>query len=247
MDIAAVRQAMATRRALPRAAKPVESETMKTHGDLRLEGFTEPSFQENGYLLWAEGCADAWILDPSFAPQPEMIAAAVEKHGLTPVAIVLTHGHVDHIAGVPAIREKYPGIPIIGSAGEQHMLVDAQENLSAQLGMALEVPEADQPLQPGDTLTLGSLTWQVLDVSGHTVGGLAFHCAEAGVVMTGDALFAGSVGRTDFPGGSSARLLENIAAHLLSLPDETAVYSGHGPPTTIGRERQHNICLQGEV
>ncbi|HQL53327.1 MAG TPA: MBL fold metallo-hydrolase, partial [Phycisphaerae bacterium] len=90
---------------------------------------------------------------------------------------------------------------------------------------------------------LGALTWQVLDVAGHSPGGLAFYCAAAGVVVTGDALFAGSIGRYDFPGSSGARLLANIRQHLLTLPPETVVYAGHGPATTIGDELETNPFL----
>jgi glyoxylase-like metal-dependent hydrolase (beta-lactamase superfamily II) len=102
-------------------------------------------------------------------------------------------------------------------------------------------------VSPGDTLSLADLQWQVLDVSGHSPGGVAYYCRAAGVVFAGDALFAGSIGRYDFPGSSRERLLKNIQEHLLTLPDKTVLYSGHGPTSTIGHEREHNWVLQMEL
>jgi hydroxyacylglutathione hydrolase len=218
---------------------------MKTHGPLSLETFVEPMFQENAYLLWSNDGPDAWIVDPGFPPQPAQIAAAIRQRELTARAIVLTHCHVDHVAGVASLREEFPGVSVYAPQGEEHMLGDARANLSAQIGMQIVAPAADKLIAPGDPLTLGPLTWQALDVCGHSPGGRAYHCAAAGVVFTGDALFAGSIGRTDFPGSSMERLLDNIRQNLLTLPGETVVYSGHGPPTTVAAERDATPFLMG--
>lgn len=217
---------------------------MNTHGPLNIDVFIEPMFQENGLLLWPADGTDGWIVDPGFSPQADELAAAVGKRQLKLAAILLTHCHVDHLAGTPVLRAKLPDAPLWAPRDEAHMLADATENLSASIGTPVTAPSAERLLAPGDTLELGELRWQVLDVGGHSPGGLAFHCPAAGVVLAGDALFAGSIGRCDFPGSSGERLLNNIRANLLSLPEDTVVYSGHGPTTTIGRERDTNPFLR---
>lgn len=216
------------------------------HGALRLECCVEAMFGQNGYVAWTAAGPAAWIIDPGFPPQPRELLRVVEQHGLRPIGILLTHCHPDHFAGIPAIRAAYPDLPISAPGDEAHMLTDADANLSAAMGFAVTAPPAERLIKPGEALTLGSLTWEVRDVAGHSPGGLAFYCAAAGVVFSGDALFAGSIGRVDFPGCSGARLLRNIQEQLLTLPDETVVYSGHGPATTIGVERRRNPFLQGD-
>lgn len=220
---------------------------MHTHGALQITVFNDPGYMENGYLCWDERTRAAWMVDPGYPPQAEQFLAALQQYELTPAAILLTHGHLDHIAGVEALKAALPQVPLVVPQGEAHMLTDAQANLSLFLGAPIEAPAADRLLAPGETLELGQLRWEARDVRGHSPGGLAYYCAGAGagVVLVGDALFSSGIGRTDFPGSSYETLLANIRKNLMSLPDATVVYAGHGPPTTIGRERKTNPFLTG--
>lgn len=219
---------------------------MKSLGPLRYQTFVEPMFQENCYLLWTEDAQEVWVVDPGLSPTPESVTPVVQRLGRTP-RIVLTHCHPDHIAGVAPLRGFWPQVEITAPRGESHMLTDPRANLSAAMGAPIVAPPADRLIDPGDELSLGALAWRVLDVAGHSPGGLAFYCAAAGVVVVGDALFAGSIGRYDFPGSSRERLLRNIVDNLLTLPDDTVLLSGHGPASTIGREKRHNAVLRTEL
>lgn len=220
---------------------------MKQHGSICVKSFTEPMFSENGYIVWQAGGRDAWIVDPGFAPQPAQITAFLEENELHPSVILLTHCHVDHIAGVTALRARFPDIPIWCPNGEQHMLDDPIANLSAAVVMAITSPPADRLINPGETLTLSNSEWAVLDVAGHSPAGLAYYCAAARIAIVGDSLFFGSIGRYDFPGSNRERLLQNIVEHLFTLPDDTAMYAGHGPASTIGFEKHHNVTVRREL
>jgi glyoxylase-like metal-dependent hydrolase (beta-lactamase superfamily II) len=218
---------------------------MTSHGPLNIAVLIEPMFGENAYLLWPAGQKEAWAVDPGLPPQERALQAAVRAHGLTPRVVLLTHCHVDHIAGVGPLLTAWPQAEFWAPRDEAHMLGDAEANMSAPFGLPIVAPAPQRLLAPGAPIQLGPLAWHVLDVSGHSPGGLAFYCPAAGVVLTGDALFAGSIGRSDFPGSSERRLLANIRQHLLTLPEETVVYSGHGPATTIGTELRENPFVVG--
>jgi hydroxyacylglutathione hydrolase len=201
----------------------------------------EMRFQENAYVVYTRSGGPCWIVDPGFAPQHERIAAFIQQHRLTPEAILITHGHADHIAGVDDVDRLYPGIGLWVGENEKPMLYDSNLNLSAPFGHAVEVrKETTRTLRAGDRMELDGTSWEVLDTSGHSPGGVSFYCAQAGVALVGDALFAGSIGRTDFPGGSHEKLIDNIRRHLFNLPDQTVVHSGHGPATTVEIERKSN-------
>ncbi|MEO0630201.1 MAG: MBL fold metallo-hydrolase [Planctomycetota bacterium] len=193
-------------------------------------------YQTNCYTVQ---CAnELWIVDAGFEPEP--LLELVADTGLTPTKLILTHAHPDHIAGVPAVLERHPGTPVLIHEAEQRWLTDANLNLSALMGKPLTIDAPDGTLAEGDTLTLGTSTWRVLHTPGHSPGSISLACDQVPVVIAGDALFAGSVGRTDFPNGSPDVLAESIRSKLYTLPDNTTVFPGHGPSTTIGHEKATN-------
>lgn len=208
---------------------------------VKLVPFIDGLFGENAYVVRVQGHDGVWVVDPSFPPQCDELCAYVEREGCHVEAVLLTHGHGDHIAGTDAVLGRWPEAALLVSREDARMLADANANLSAPFGFDVVVrARPTGTLDPGMELKLGPTTWQVLDTSGHSPGGRSFYCSEAGIVITGDALFAGSIGRTDFPGSDADRLIRNIREQLLTLPEDTRVYSGHGPITTPGKERKRN-------
>lgn len=215
--------------------------------ELIVETFMEPSFGENAYVLGTENEAGqrvGWVVDPGLPPQPRQLLAYLDERDIVLERIILTHGHADHVAGVDAVHASHPDAKVCLAKADEPMLTNAHLNLSAPFGLMLTIETpVDEDLEPSMELTLGSLCWRVLDTSGHSPGGRSLYCDRENTVITGDALFPGSIGRTDFPGSDHGQLLRNLREKLLTLPDETVVYSGHGPATTIGIERKSNPFL----
>jgi glyoxylase-like metal-dependent hydrolase (beta-lactamase superfamily II) len=212
-----------------------------TCADVQIDTLVLGPLETNCYLLRAG--TDCWVVDPAW---PGVLPGRLRRAGLAPGRILLTHAHADHTAGAAELKGAWPDCRLCCPAGDAELLQDPAGNLSALLLLPLEIPPADELLRPGQTLELGRVRWEVLDTSGHTPGGVSYYCAQAGVVLTGDALFAGGIGRTDFPGGDASRLIGNIRRRLLVLPDATKVLAGHGPASTIGVERRTNSFLTGE-
>lgn len=202
-------------------------------------------FGENTYVVAAADAPACAIVDPGF--EPDAIVTAVEAHGLEPAMILLTHGHSDHIAGCGAIRERWPGLPILVGRLDADKLTDPVGNLSAPFGLPFTAPPADRLLDDGDIVDCGPLRFAVRDLPGHSRGHVVFLVGgvEPPVVLGGDVLFAGSIGRTDFVDGDFATLEAGIRDRLYTLPDATIVLPGHGEPTTVGQERRHNPFVSG--
>lgn len=207
----------------------------------------EPTFGENAYILSVPDSGDGrigWVIDPSFPPQTERLLDYLAEQSIVLEKIILTHGHIDHIIGVDAIREAHPQATILLAEPDQPMLQNADLNMSAPFGMPLAIQSrADGDLVPDAELTLGELRWRVLDTSGHSPGGRSLHCPAERAVFVGDALFAGSVGRCDIPGSDYHRLIGNIHKHIMTLPSDTRIYSGHGPKTSVANQRKSNPFL----
>jgi len=196
-------------------------------------------FQTNCYVVRESAQpGDCLIIDPGLSAEP--LLEFLQQEQLRPVRILLTHGHCDHIAGIPLLRRHYNPLPICIGTADADALTDGGLNLSAMMGLPLVFDRADQTLAPGDVIEFATLRFEVLATPGHSPGGVSFYCRGEKVVFTGDSLFAGSIGRHDFPGGNLKLLLQTIRRELFCLPDATRVYSGHGPETTIAAEKRTN-------
>ena len=198
----------------------------------------------NCYVVGCPRTRQGMVIDPG--GDAEIIGDRVEELGLTLAWIVDTHGHGDHIEAQRALKERFPEAQIAIHPDDADCLADPQRNLSVMLGVPYTSPPADRLLNDGDDLTVGALTFKVLHTPGHTRGGVSLFCQPDDgdpVVFCGDTLFDGSIGRTDFPGGSMSTLLASIRERLFTLPPRTVCYTGHGEPTTIEREMRDNPFL----
>lgn len=197
-------------------------------------------FEENCYLVTDEAGGVAVLVDPG--DEGSAIEAMVARRGVTPSAVWLTHAHLDHIGAVSAVRRAWPGIPVHLHPADAPVYAYG-ERAAANYGLRFEQPDpADRELSDGQVLTVGSLSFSVMHLPGHAPGHVAF--VGEGIALSGDCIFNGSVGRTDLPLSDPNAFVGSLD-RLLGLPDATVVYPGHGPRTTIGRERHSNPFLVG--
>ena len=206
-----------------------------------IEQLTLGPFMVNCYIVGDADSGDAVLVDTG--DNAQRIIKKVESHGLKPVCIANTHAHVDHVGAVKEVGTYYE-IGFHLHAGDKPVLEGLQTQ-SRFFGVRYDgTPEITAYLEDGAILKAGTIEMEVLHTPGHSPGGVCFHIPSEKVLFSGDTLFAGSIGRTDLPGGSFNELINSINEKLLVLPDDTVVYSGHGPESTIGREKLSNPFLQ---
>ena len=209
-------------------------------------------FMENGYFIYdnQNGKKECIIIDPGLEPQN--FVQFIEERDLTPVAILCTHGHADHIAGIALLKEKYPKIITIIGEKDAKKLENPHENLSEPFGFPLSLPPADRVLfQNGEeveAISLAGLEIEARHTPGHSAGHAIFWIkgTEPPALIVGDLIFERSIGRHDFPDGDFEALARSIRRHVYTFPDETILYPGHGDPTTVGNEKRYNRVVRGE-
>jgi hydroxyacylglutathione hydrolase len=207
-----------------------------------LEMLTVGPFQENCYVIGDQESGVGAIVDPG--DEAARIVLAVEQTNLEIAQILVTHAHIDHVGAVAALAEEY-ACPVLMHAEAEPMLKQLPTQ-AIMMGLRFgKLPTVDRHIEDEEVLEVGSLRLESRYTPGHAPGHLAFYVENEGLVLAGDALFAGSVGRTDLFGGNAELLMRSINERLLTLPDETRVYPGHGPGTTIGDERAYNPFLDG--
>ncbi|MCE9618717.1 MAG: MBL fold metallo-hydrolase [Planctomycetes bacterium] len=216
---------------------------------MKLHAFALGRCETNAYVVEVAGKKGetgklaCWIVDPGEAPEP--LLDFLRSSGLKPEAILLTHAHADHIAGLDQVRAMYPKIPVLAHAAEHEWFADPQLNLSYFMGEPISVSAPTGTLQQSQKLSLGGVEFEVLETPGHSPGSVTLHCPREKFAIVGDTLFQSSIGRTDFPGSDHATLMRSLNQVLMKLPDDTAILPGHGPPTTIAQERRSNPFLAG--
>jgi len=211
-------------------------------GSVKLEVTTVVSemFSQNAFILRRSDQTGCLVIDPSF--EADSILKYLAEHNYDVSAILNTHGHIDHIIGNKTIKDRFPAAPLIIGELDAYKLSDPQANLSAGYGIEINSPEADKTVKHGEFLSFAGITLETRWTPGHSAGHVVwvYEATGAGLVVNGDVLFAGSVGRTDFPDGSFEALEQSIQQQLYTLSNDTVVLTGHGNMTTIGQEKDTN-------
>ena len=210
--------------------------------DFKMEGMVLGAVSTNCFLVWNEDTREAFVVDP--ADHAAAIMKRIELHKLSLKAILLTHGHFDHMLAVPALKQ-LTGAKIYAGIKEQALLSDGYMNLSGSWGNKDVTFEADHWVTDNEEMELCGFKVRCLETPGHTEGGVCYYLYEEGQLFAGDTLFYGSYGRTDLPTGNTKKLFKSIVEKLLVLPEETIVYPGHGNGTSIEMERRINPVARG--
>ncbi len=205
--------------------------------DFRIKTCVLGMVSTNCYIIYRDGGSQAMIVDP--ADHPQQILLECKNLRVTPEAVLLTHGHFDHITAAEDLRRE-TGCRVYVAEDEEKLLLDPEKNLSCKMGRQRVSLSADEEVKDGQILELLGWKWRVIATPGHTAGSVCYYLEEEDVLISGDTLFAESLGRTDLPTGSSGQIVASICEKLFELPDDTIVYPGHGDPTTIGHEKQYN-------
>lgn len=207
---------------------------------MNIASFTFNDFQENTYVLW-DTTMQGVIIDPGCnnASERTQLTNFIESNGITPVHLVNTHCHIDHVLGNKFVSDEY-GLVLTSHQGEKENLY-MQPHIAQMYGIPYDPsPEISVFLDEDDLLTFGNTSLKVLYTPGHSPASISLYEEESGILVAGDVLFKGSIGRTDLPGGDFDTLINNIKTKFFVLPDEVRVFSGHGPQTTIGEEKRTN-------
>jgi hydroxyacylglutathione hydrolase len=208
--------------------------------NLRIQSFVGPAFAQNTYVSWRDGSDLAVFIDPGAAAAEMLRLLEAERLSLS--AVLLTHAHLDHIEGVAAVV-RATGAPIHMHPDDTVLYRHVGEQ-ARQFGLRVEEPPpVDHPLSHGQRIDVGGVVYEVRHAPGHSPGHVILYVADAGSAFVGDVVFQGSIGRTDLPGGDYGQLIQSIREQVLTLPDDTRLLSGHGPPTTVGHERVTNPFL----
>jgi len=211
---------------------------------MNIQVFTFGPFAENTYVLYQKD-GRAWIIDPGMmdSREEQLLVNFLKEKNLKPERVLLTHGHVDHVCGCAFLYDKYGLVPEIHPDDE--FWTDRLSETCRMYGLpVVKFPDKRKWLKEEEEIRMGDEAWKIIPVPGHSQGSVAFYNSVIHVVISGDALFNGSIGRTDFPGGDYNTLIHSIRSRLFVLPDKTRVLSGHGPETTIGDEKKYNPFLQ---
>lgn len=203
--------------------------------------FALGDYQTNCFVVTVEDSPECWIVDCGFEPQPML--DWIQSNRLKPIAMLMTHAHSDHMAGIDAALSRFGPLPIYAHEAEKQWYSQPMLNLSGLIGRPVTSTPPDRLLKGGETLQLHGTTWRVLHTPGHSPGGVCYVHDESLQAIVGDTLFAGSMGRVDFPTSNPADMQRSLNEVLMSLPDTMVIHPGHGPSTTIGTERATNPFL----